>query len=258
MNNIVFNRQDDTVTGLNRPVFGPGEYAVQLPFDIQLSKGIKSVNGEKQKINEYGQLLYTDGEIETTETRIVTAWHESTETYTTTDAAGERVTIQVPVRLPTAWVDLQPVMVPNESSTMVTFQEAPTLFTYDEIVAAKISSIKANSGRELVFFDENFPLENYSCELLSHAANMGDGVMAIHPQGCCRTVKLPLGRETNIVQVYLEAQPDVKIEIGPTANQYIEVINGIAELPEVASEVYVRFTNMADRYREVYAFGILI
>lgn len=258
MANAVFNRLDHNVVGLNRPAAGPGEYVVELPYEIRLSKPIFTFDGEKQKTNDAGQPIYLDEEQEVLEPRKAIDWKEETNTYRVVkeDGTTEVVTVTAPV--PTEWTEFPPVMVPNEVVSYVTFQEAPSLFGFADVLAAKMESIKANNTRELVHFDEDFPLDNISDDLASHSANMGDGFIALHPQGQCRTVKLPLGKSADIVQIYLEAQPGVSVEVGATASEFVGVVDGIAQLAAPADAVYVRFINTVDRYREVYAFGILV
>lgn len=268
MANVLFSRLDNTVTGLDRPAAGPGEFTVQLPYEFHLTKPITHVYGEKQKTNEYGELLYKDnvtlgedGEEhfdEVTVDRKPTAWEDVTNTYNVVGEGGPQeltTTTQVPV----AWEELQPVMVPNEITHYITFQETPALFSYDEIHAAKITSIRAaNPDRNLVYYDEEFPLENFADELANHAANMGEGIMALHPGGSCRTVKLQLGKTTDKIKLYLEAAPGVVVTVGARASEpFTDFVDGIAQLPEPADAVYVLFTNTTERYRDVYAVGIL-
>jgi hypothetical protein len=256
--NVVFNRQEHNVVGLNRPATEFGEYGVQLPYEIQLTKPVTTIDGERQKTNGAGQQLYLDGDAEVSESRKATAWETVTNTYNIVNEDGTNEQVTTAAQVPTEWEELPPIMIPNEITTYVSFQDAPALFTYDEILSAKIASIKSNASRDLVYFDEDFPLNKFSEELSSHAANMGDGFIALHPLGSCRTVKLQLGRSADVFQIYLESHPDVKVEVGASASNFVEVVDGIAQLAAPADEVYVRFSNMADRYREVYAFGILV
>jgi hypothetical protein len=158
----------------------------------------------------------------------------------------------------TAWEELEPVLIPNVEQYPAYFSAQPSLFTYGELLAAKLSSIKkAYPGLDLVYYDEEFSLESFAVELADHAANLGDGLLAIHPGGRCRTVKLPLGKTTDTIQIYLEAQDGITVEIGATAANLIEVADSQVTLPAAADSVYVRFTNTAESYREVYAFGLL-
>ncbi|RAV18843.1 hypothetical protein [Paenibacillus contaminans] len=258
MTNVVFNRQDNTVVGLNRPATEFGEYSVQLPYAIELAKPILKIDGERQKTDGAGQPLYLDGDDEVPESRKSIAWETVTNTYNVVKDDGSTALVTTTTQVATEWEELPPIMIPNEVTSYVAFAEAPALFTYDEILFAKIASIKANSTRDLVYFDEDFPLDKFSEELSSHAANMGDGFIALHPLGSCRTVKLQLGKSSDVLQIYLESQPDVKVEVGASASNFVEVVNGIAQLAAPANEVYVRFSNLVDRYREVYAFGILV
>lgn len=268
MDTLIFNRIDHIVTGHNRPAL-LGEYAVRLPYPITLFKTVTDIQGKKQKTNAEGQLLYKDNVAtdelgvetfdEVTEARKPIAWESVGRLNKWVDQEGIPREEFVTVQEPTDWADLEPVEVDNIVSSGVAFQDAPNAFTYEELIEAKKASIQAaNPARVLAFYDEDYPLENFSDELASHAANMGDGIMALHPNGgSCRTVKLPLGEMATVIQLYLEAQPDVKVEVGATSSSFVEVNDGLATLPAAADEIYVKFTNLADRYRDVYAFGIL-
>ncbi|WP_281885706.1 hypothetical protein [Paenibacillus sp. YYML68] len=263
--NAVLSRQDHSLRGLNRPAAGPGEYVVQLPYAIRLAKPVTYIDGEVPKTNDLGQPLYKDNVTvdelgaeawdEVTERQKPVAWEERTTTYLV-DGENVTTTAQIPIE----WEERAPVMVPHQVTSYVTFEEAPALFTYDEIVAAKIESIQAvHKGLDLVFYDEDFSLEHFADELQSHKANMGDGIMALHPGGSCRTVKLQLGKATDTIQLYLEAQPAVVVAVGAKSGEpFVDFVDGIAMLPEPADAVYVLFTNTTDRYRDVYAFGLLI
>ncbi|MDH6370539.1 hypothetical protein M2444_002319 [Paenibacillus sp. PastF-3] len=267
MDNITFSRTDHTVTGLNRPP-GPFEYSLTLPFPITVTKSIAGVNGEKQKIDENGQLLYKgdltvdDNGLETynevTTARIATAWEEVSQDYNLVNEDGSTTPITNKAKVAIAWDDLQPVMVPNIIYSAVSFAEQPSLFTFDELNAAKCASLeKSYKGKLLLYYDEDFSLENFAVDLAEHAANMGDGVIALHPRGKCRTVKLPLGESVDKVQLYLEAQDGITVEVGAAVGNLTAVVDGAAQLPSAADAVYIRFTNTTDSYKEVYAFGIL-
>ncbi len=266
MNNVIFSRTDHTVTGLNRPA-GPAEYGLTLPFPVAVTKLLERTNGEKQKTNEEGQLLYCgkpvleedDSETvnEVTTDRIATAWEEVTQEYTLITDEGA-VPISSTNRVATEWEDLEPVLIPNVEQYQVSFAEQPALFSYDDLKAAKLASIKkAFTGQELVHFDEDFELESFAVDLADHAANLGDGVIAVHPGGQCRTIKLPLGKSASTIRLYLEAQEGITVEIGAAAANLIPVADGQVKLTTAADSVYVRFTNTAESYREVYAFGLL-
>lgn len=267
MDNVVFSRADHTVTGLNRPA-GPAEYSLVLPFPVTVTKLLPWVNGEKQKTNEDGQLLYYSKAIqeedgsetvnEVTSSRIVTNWEEVTQEYTLVNEDGSKTPLSNTAQIATEWEDLQPVLIQNVEQYQVTFAEQPSLFTYQELQAAKLASIKkAFAGQELVHFDEDFELESFAVDLADHSANLGDGVIAVHPGGQCRTVKLPLGKLASTIRLYLEAQDGITVEIGATAGNLLPLADGQVTLPAAADAVYVRFSNNAESYREVYAFGLM-
>lgn len=252
MKNIIFNRSNDKVAGLNRLAFSM-EYAVQIPYVITLSKTVTEVQGEKQKVNDQSLLLFLDGENEVTESKKAVTFEEVEHKYM---IDGKEVV--VPGQVPTEWEDLQPVMVPNEVYKTVNFQENPFEFTYEEVLEAKKAALQGNNLRKLVHYDEDFNLAGFSTDLASHTANMGDGILALHPNGQCRTEKIQLSTSAQTVQIYLESHPDVRVEVGSTASNFIEVIDGIAVLPQVSDAIYVRFINQSDRFRDVFAFGILV
>lgn len=263
MENVIFNRNTHQVTGLNRPA-QPGEYSVAFPFVLVLTKIVSEVMGQKQKVNEMGQLLYKDNVVvdevsgretydEVTEVRKAVAFEEVVNKYI---IDGEEV--EVPGQVPTEWVDLDPVLIDDVVQKSVSFEENPYIFEYVEVLEAKKDALQKANLRKLVHYDEDFNLEGFSTDLVSHAANMGDGILALHPGGSCRTEKIALGSAVKTVQLYLEAAQDVKVEVGATASSFVECKDGVAQLPVAADEVYIRFTNTTDKYRDVFAFGILI
>ncbi|QWU15666.1 hypothetical protein SAMN04487895_12710 [Paenibacillus sophorae] len=268
METVIFSRQDHAVSGLNRPA-GPCEYTLQLPYPITAVKTLQRANGERQKTNGDGQLLYQSNPVpgedgqetydEVTTARIPTAWEEVTQEYKLVNEDGSVTPASNTARVPTEWEDLLPIMVPNIEAYQVTFAEQPSLFTYDDLHEAKLVSLeKASPNLRLVYYDEDFEPASFSSELADHAANLGDGIMAIHPGGTCRTVKLQLGTAADTIQLYLEAQEGIGVEVGATVSGFVPVTGGVAELPEPADALYVRFTNTTDTYKEVYAFGILV
>jgi hypothetical protein len=262
MNNVVFRRADHKVAGLNRPAF-LAEYSVLLPYAIVLSKAVASVMGQKQKTNEAGQLLYKYNVVvdefgqenfdEVTESQKAVAWEEVVNKYV---IDGE--VVEVPGQVATEYVDLEPVLIDDVVYNSVSFQDNPSIFEYEEVLEAKKAALQKANLRKLVHYDEDFNLEGFSTDLAAHAANMGDGILALHPSGSCRTEKIALGSAVKTVQLYLEAAPDVKVEVGSTANSFVEFKDGVAQLPSAASEVYIRFTNTTDKYRDIFAFGILV
>ncbi|WP_026678226.1 hypothetical protein [Fictibacillus gelatini] len=262
MQTVVFNRITHKVAGLNRSAF-PLEYAMSLPYEITLSKIVEEVHGKNQKTNAQGLPLYKDNVTvdefgretydEVTEAHKAVAFEEIANTYV---IDGKEV--DVPAQVPTEWVDLEPVMIDNVVNQTVSFQDDPYAFTYEEVLEAKKASIQANNLRQLVYYDEDFNLESFSTNLASFAANMGDGILAIHPGGQVRNEKIPLGTPAKTIQLYLESAPNIKVEVGATVTSFVEFKDGIAQLSTAADQVYVRFTNTSDKFRDVYAFGILI
>lgn len=260
--NVTFNRRTNQATGLNRPA-GPFEYSVELPYEITLSKQLQKVVGEKHKKNDQGQMLYKDNVVvsetgeetydEVTEARKAIAWEDRTVTYKIDGEEVKRI-----VQQPTKWEELAPVMTDDVLEITAKFPKRLEEFTYLDVLEAKKAAIQENNLRQLVHFDEDFTLDTISDDLSTHAADLGDGIIALHPNGQARTEKIALPAAAEVIQVYTEMQDDITVEVGPTASDFHTVVDGVVTLPAAADAVYIRFTNQAAERRDVFAYGILI
>lgn len=145
--NVLFNRATQMVVGLNRPA-RPFEFEVVLEGTPQLSKTIQEVHGQVQKKNDVGQPLYKDnvmvGELgqetfeEVTESRKAISFEDQTFTYRTVDEEGNETPITGTSQVPTAFEDLEPVMVDNVVHGSVSFEANPMHFHHDEVVGAPV------------------------------------------------------------------------------------------------------------------------
>jgi hypothetical protein len=299
MDNVVFNRETKQITGVNREPF-PFERGIDLPFPISLQKSTQEPTGKQiQKVNAEGQPLYkinisyvpgnseeqTEVWEETAEARTATQFKDVVNTYqvatgetvpqTTTNELGEEVIIDVPVyaplqtisQVPTEWKDNPPIMVDEMTTHTYSINDVFSQFNASEVVEAKVKGINSNNFRQVAYFSEDLDEADFSTSLASHDANMGNGFISINPSGQVRTIKLTLPKAAKTLDVYLEAQPDITVEVGATADAFFLVdfpanplgaLIGTVSLNAEASEVYVRFTNMKDKRREVYAFGLLV
>lgn len=268
MSNVLFDRLSQKVVGLNRPA-SPFEFSVSFPFPLTLAKRV-SVRGEEvQKTDEQGNLLFMSNVVtddvgnivsfdETPEELEVLETEDQTHTYTTVNDEGEEEELTVTSQVPTKTEKREPVLVMEPVYETVTFPESFSHFTYEEIVAAKETSLNQNNLMQLAYFNEDMREEDFSTELTSHSADMGVGFIAVHPSGQVRTEKLPLGILTDRVKIYIEAQEGISVEIGTNATTFYELTQDTAFFPEPVDEVYVRFTNTAETKREIHSFGLLI
>jgi hypothetical protein len=242
MNNVVYDRLTREVTGIDRQPL-PFEASIHLPYAIDLKKtAIEDVEGTTlPKFNDEGQPLYLN-DVEVDGGAIVVFEEVA---YSEKEVDGEIV-------------QLAPATEKAKRSVTYTLKGDFTKFTADEVIEAKKNAINDNELAELVYFDEDLDAKGFSTELASFEADTGVGFVAVHPGGEARTIKLPLGLSAQAIQIYYEGQSDIEIEVGSSASKFFPVVDGVATLDVLASEVYVKFTNLADRKREVHAFGILV
>lgn len=209
-------------------------------------------------------------ESETTTISPDTTTTESAETAPEEPQVTERVievteagvVVERVVQIPVEFEDLPPVLIEEPVYKTVRFEDDPTLFTYDEVVEAKKRAIDENSLNTLVYYSERLSSEEFDFTDPNHSADMGVGVVTLHGSGQCRTKMINLGQPAQRLEVYLEADPDVSVEvlIDPEGTTVVPVdlSSGIAVLPNPTDTIALRFINNSDRRREIHAFGILI
>lgn len=243
MKTVLFDRATRKVTGVDRAPL-PFEATIYLPYDITIQKTVYTdIPGTKvHKRDNEGNLLYLDNLVVDNDGNLISA---DEVTYSHKEVDGKIV-------------ELYPATEPMKKADTYKFEDNPYIFTADEVIEAKKKAIDDHELADLVFFDENLDEGNFSTELTSFEADMGAGFIAIHPGGEARTKKLSLGTASEVINIYFEGAPEIVIEVGATASEFVPVVNGVAQLSEPASEVYVKFKNPSDQKREVHAFGILI
>lgn len=176
MNNVVYDLFTGQVRGVDRDPL-PAERSIEIPYPIQLTKTVEEQTGVwVQKVNEQGEPIYkkdvTTDELgqetytETTESREETEWEEITHTYNiqtgeteedSTDEEGNPIKITAPVyeeihpveRRPVAWIDYDPVRIPEVLLRTYTLEQNPLLFTKEEVETAIANTTPVKSPSEV-------------------------------------------------------------------------------------------------------------
>lgn len=131
------------VTGLNRPAM-PFEFEAELQGSPILTKSVQEVQGQVQKVNEFGQPLYKDnvqedGSFEeTTDSEKATDFEERDATHTLTDDDGAETPVTQKVQVPVAFEDLEPIMVDDVVDVTFSFEDNPLAFSHEEVLAAPL------------------------------------------------------------------------------------------------------------------------
>jgi len=171
MKNVVYDRLTGQVKGYDREPMA-FELSIEVPYQINLQKTVEEKTGRMvQKVNEQGELLYLNGEVETTEARTATAYESQTNTYrvstdqTTTelqdvvqpDGTIKKEEIEVPVydiiittsEVPIEWEDHEPIMVEEAVGRAYTLEQNCFIFTADEITEAIASTVPVKTVVEV-------------------------------------------------------------------------------------------------------------
>jgi len=167
MYNIVFNRLTRQVCGYDRQPM-PFELELLIPYPISLSKTVEEITGMViQKVNENGELLYLNGEVETTEARVATEFETVINTYriatdevtleTVVDELGVTTEVEVPiyeeistsVEMPISFDEHEPIMIDEVVSKTYTFDQNPYIFVVDEVIEAIAATVPVKTEFEL-------------------------------------------------------------------------------------------------------------
>ena len=243
MNNVVFDRETDQVIAINREV-KLYEYEVKLPYPINLTKTVsEKTSNQIQKTDSDGNLLYKLNII--IDEFNNETYEETTESYIyNQDNEDEELEL----------VQLEPIMIDEFVDKNYNFTENCSVFTYEEVLEGKIESINNNSLCSIVIYDEDFAdnLFNYT------NCSLGDGLIVIHPLGEVISKEIILINPTNLVEIYIESQSDIKVSISSDNQNFVDFINSSAKLSSASNTLYLKVTNKSTKNREVYAVGILV
>ena len=247
-----------TNKAVNQP--SPLTYAIEVPEDFTLSKIIEVQEGEIQKSNEQGQLLYKinvatnpDGtEIfdETTADKTVTKTEEKEIKTTYTDENGKEITKIIIVENPTEWVYNNPIMIPNMTEKVITFENSPFEFTVQEILIAKFRNILEISSCDNLCAD--MFLNEDDMDLTDIKANTGVALMQLLPNGQAKTKELTLKTATKsftLLEFIADSEVDIYIND-------IKFVSNFAVLTEATTKCTIKFVNTTDKLKLVKSYAI--
>jgi len=288
MDSAIFNRGSDLIVGTNRePNFY--EDKVLLPYTITLSKTIsETTSNQIQKTDLEGNPLFKDNIVideitgeesydEVTTSQKITAYETvinnyriATDQFTQElqnvlqeDGSYQEELVNIPVyetittnsEVPVSYEQLEPIMIPEIISKTYTFLSNPYIFTADEIVEAKKTSIETAKNKTLIYYDENFT----PAEFAVLNGSTGAWFISINPNAEIITEKITLESEVTEIEIYVESQNGIDVEVGVSPEgEFLPVVGGLVTLNEVSNEIFVKFKNLNGTRRELYAYGILV
>jgi hypothetical protein len=241
-------------------------YAITVPEDFTLSKTTEVQEGDKQKANGQGQLLYyaseevqTESEsywqktvVETNEARTVTKTEPREVTNTYTDEEGKEVTTTVTVDEPTEWIDNEPVMIANMVEKTISIVDNPEEFTAEEIIIAKFKNLLEASSCDHILADIFLNEDDINLQDAEHKANTGIAIMQLLPNGQAKTKEITIETSATAFTL-LEFITDDGVDI--YIND-IKVINNQAILPESTDKCTIKFFNTTDKPKLVKSYAI--
>ena len=206
------------IDSFTKNVSSQGLYSISLPDSFSLSKTVEEEEGENQKIDEAGQLIFLTPEGEET-----------------TDAEGN-----------------EPVMVPKLVQKSVSFQENPYIFNENEIAQRKFELIATELGFTYAYADEFLTEEDLDVFAVGHSANTGVKVFVLLPNGQCQTKVLSIEEAASDFTLYLEAEYGINAELNG-----VPFVNNRVTLEAAVNEVILTFKNTTNVNAEVYAYALL-
>jgi hypothetical protein len=146
-----------------------------------------------------------------------------------------------------------------EETKIVTFEQEPNEFTYEDIVKAKQSHITEDTFFGAATLFEEMDESIFSTSLAGFNADLGFDFVSIPAGGEVRTIKLALPTGSNVVGIKTETSDDgLIISIGDTASNLTQVVNNEVSFQSKVSEVYVKFENPTDKRIDVQSFALLV
>lgn len=247
----------DRVTGKVTLSPSPLTFIVNVEDNFNPSKIIEAQEGEKQKTDQQGKLLYkmNIGEngtySETTDSRIVTKYDDKEVENKWTNEDGKEHSETVTVQEPIEWIDNEPVMIPNIISKTITFAEDPTQFTVKEILKAKYQTLLENSSYDYILADIFLNEEDIDVTDKEHAANTGVAIMQLLPKGQAKTKSITLDNSASSFELLELEAAGVDIYIND-----VKFINNKAILSAATNEVVIKFINTTDKAVDVKSYAI--
>jgi len=196
-----------------------GLYSISLPEDFSLSKTVEEIQGEKQKTNEQGQLLFITPEGE-----------ETTESE-----------------------DNEPIIIPDVIVKQVTFAENPYIFSVNEVAQRKFEIITQQLGFANAYADEFLTEDDIDFNYSNHSANTGVKVLELLSNGGqCKTKTITLTIPAKEFVLYLESSANVTVELNG-----IPFVNDKVLLSASTLEIVLVFKNETINNVNVNAYAIL-
>lgn len=252
----------DRTTGKGTSSQSPLIYTVAVEDNFVLEKTIQIQEGEKQKVNDKGQLLYKDNVVvkedgtetydEVTTTQKPTKFEEKDETITTIDENGKESTQTIQVQVPVEFQDLEPVMIPNMINKIITLANNPEEFTINEIVNAKYKDILEASACDHILADLFLNEEDIDLADVNHSANTGIAIMQLLPGGQAKTKEINLTAAAKTFTL-LEFNTDDGVDI--YLND-VKLTENHVTLEATTDRCAIKFVNTTDKPRTVKSYAI--
>jgi hypothetical protein len=242
----------DRITGKASLSSSPLTYIVTVGYGFTLGKTIIVQDGEYQKINEDGQLLYlTPMGVETTEIRTVTKTEPKEVFMDGTDEEGSSISKPVITNEPVEWVDNKPVMLPIIVDKFITFADSPTEFTVEEILQAKYQTMSDNSSKDHIIADSFINEDDIDLADKDHSANTGVAIMQLLPNGQAKTKPIKLEVSATKFELLESIEDGVDVYINGT-----KFVDNMITLGSAVNSVIIKFMNTTDKPIEVKSYAI--
>lgn len=209
-------------------------YSINVDDNFSLSKEIEFKDGERQKTNEEGKLLYLDSEgNETIESKTEVKTDEGEEDDFTES------------------IDNTPIMVPNLIKKYITFAEDPEAFEVEEILQAKYKSLLENTTYDYILADIFLNEEDIALDDKNHSANTGVAIMQLLPSGQAKTKTITLEAAVSYFELLELETANVDVYIND-----VKFVNNKAVLSAATNEVVIKFKNTTNKPVDVKSYAI--
>ena len=235
---------------------------ISLDDAFDLEKIIEIQEGEIQKTNDQGQLLYKanlaidemgiEAYEETTDSKRAITIQEQNQQTADTDALDHSSTKNSEVIEVAEFKALHPIMIPKLVSTTVSVKTHPEHFTLEEIVEGKYKNIleASNSNYILadIFIDEN----DLDLSDGNHKANTGYGILELLPQGQTQTKLISLeGSSKNFTLLEFDADQGVEIYVNDRKFE-----SNMITFENELDRCIIKFVNTVDKAQKVRSYAV--
>ncbi|AZV57912.1 hypothetical protein [Clostridium sp. AWRP] len=238
----------------------PACITIQVDDNFDCEKVIEVQQGEKQKTDDKGNLLYLDknklnvqdNPTETADSRDVTKTEDKQVTNKWVDDKGVEQSKTITVQEPVECYDNEPVMIPNMVDTIIKYSTNPQEFTLDEILEAKYKTILENSQEDNIIADMFIEESDIDLTNKDHKANTGIGIMELLPNGQVVTKSISLAKSTSIFTL-LEFNTDAGVDICINNTRFV---NGTITLASAVDNVTIKFVNTTNMHKVIKSYAI--